>query len=358
MFRWRLRQPTWQHFLWDDDSGSKLIELNLPEILPMYKSVSLSLRAEVVKVVVLWRFGGVWHDDLVESLASWEEFERELMRCVIAPRWQSHAQVFVYADDPQTRLPSTALIASTSHHTLLEEFFASLQHLREEAIAIHDGEALPAYRSHSQLHKVRLMFSANGLRDALLRFETRRGADDRVLSEASGHRLADGIVVKLSTDFVYPSIDISQRVLQKGALSNDLEQLRKASSEIKLGWQTSESAAEYKQALFYSDTLRAACDFEHVLFDADLCQSKGLRLYRGFPCHMPYNKQDCLPLHRHDFRHDIDVATKTSTRMGHVRQALSPESDVSGIPHTRPPRFPHLTLDWRKVLVNRSRAAA
>lgn len=75
---WLDKNPNWEYWLWTDESARKLIAERHPSILNMYDNYNEGIRrADALRYVILYEFGGIYADMDMEALKSVDPMARK-----------------------------------------------------------------------------------------------------------------------------------------------------------------------------------------------------------------------------------------------------------------------------------------
>lgn len=280
---WRMSHPSWSHVQWTPETGRLLVAQYLPEFVAIYDRLELVWQAQFVKVLAMFQFGGVWHDQGVEALASFDDLEDILRRCILhdRPKKAVHRQLFVYADATVSGHAAARfmLMAATPHNLffgrVLEALRAAYQRPWTEPILDDDGQLKVAdpVPANTPTTPARQALSSDSL-NRLLRDRSTRV--NYLYSPWPGPIPAtpfDEVQVQLSTEMWYPSIDLSARNPEDGGY-------------------------------VYSETDIHLCDFDHLSFDPERCKQRVLQLFDGSDEAARYEQFDWLPV---PFADDMDI---------------------------------------------------
>uniref|UniRef100_A0A7S4DRE6 Alpha 1,4-glycosyltransferase domain-containing protein n=1 Tax=Lotharella globosa TaxID=91324 RepID=A0A7S4DRE6_9EUKA len=72
MSSWMHVNPEWTHIFWSDEDNRKLVEANLPMLLPVFDMLKPVEQADISRILYLYYFGGVYADMDFESLKPME----------------------------------------------------------------------------------------------------------------------------------------------------------------------------------------------------------------------------------------------------------------------------------------------
>lgn len=75
---WTKNHPDWEYWLWTDDSARQLIAERHPQLLPIFNNYPQGIRrADALRYVVLYEFGGIYADLDLESLMAVDSMHRK-----------------------------------------------------------------------------------------------------------------------------------------------------------------------------------------------------------------------------------------------------------------------------------------
>ncbi|KAK3577873.1 hypothetical protein CHS0354_021843 [Potamilus streckersoni] len=87
---WSINHPSWQYIFWTDDSARCLVHNIHRYLLPTYDGYAENIRrADAIRYVILYEFGGVYADIDVESLRSLDPIIRKYS-CILAQEPYEH----------------------------------------------------------------------------------------------------------------------------------------------------------------------------------------------------------------------------------------------------------------------------
>ena len=92
---WRAHNPHWQILIWSKEAARKLIDKAHPELLSLYDSYPQELfRADVIRYVILYHYGGVYADIDMECLKPLDTL-MDYYRCIVSQEPDIH-RVFLH----------------------------------------------------------------------------------------------------------------------------------------------------------------------------------------------------------------------------------------------------------------------
>ncbi|KAL4230267.1 hypothetical protein ACF0H5_010653 [Mactra antiquata] len=122
MKTWVKNHPGWTYMFWTDESARKLIADKHPELLSMYDLYLEPIRrADAMRYVILYEYGGVYVDLDMESLRPLDEIVRKYS-CILAQEPYEHPII----DSNAEHLVINAFMACKSKHPLMKLFMDSL----------------------------------------------------------------------------------------------------------------------------------------------------------------------------------------------------------------------------------------
>lgn len=122
MTSWVDKHPTWRYMFWTDESARKLIKDKYPEILPSYDSYLEPIRrADAMRYVILYEYGGVYADLDVESLIPLNSIARKYT-CIVPQEPYEHPII----DSNFEHLVINAVMACRKGHPLMKRLMENL----------------------------------------------------------------------------------------------------------------------------------------------------------------------------------------------------------------------------------------
>ncbi|KAJ1551809.1 hypothetical protein HK096_004664 [Nowakowskiella sp. JEL0078] len=106
---WKTKNPGWKHILWTDTANRMLVQNHFPWFLPVYDSLPKPIaRADAVRYMYLYKFGGVYADLDVEALKPMEELILHVRRSLNDENWKK-----------RTINQKTTLISNGAHKSIM-----------------------------------------------------------------------------------------------------------------------------------------------------------------------------------------------------------------------------------------------
>lgn len=123
---WTANHPDWDYFLWTDESARALIKDKYPFLLPTFDSYSEGIRkADALRYVILYEFGGVYADMDLESLKPIDPMARKYS-CFISQEPYEHPIL----DGNFENLVINALIGCQARHPFMKKLMDNLPAFR------------------------------------------------------------------------------------------------------------------------------------------------------------------------------------------------------------------------------------
>ncbi|KAK3097255.1 hypothetical protein FSP39_008104 [Pinctada imbricata] len=119
---WVKNHPDWQYYLWTDDSARKLIRERHPHLLDVFNGYEDGIRrADSLRYIILYEFGGVYADMDMESLKPLDPFARKYA-CFLGQEPYEHPIL----DGGYEGLVINALMASRAKHPYMKLLMENL----------------------------------------------------------------------------------------------------------------------------------------------------------------------------------------------------------------------------------------
>lgn len=120
---WKEFNPTWQYIYWNKYKMDHFIQENFPSFIPALNGFKYDVqRWDVIRYLILYKYGGVYVDFDYECLKSLDNLLRNKSCCFgLEPR--EHAQLF-----KKEKVISNAFIAITPRHQFMEQILKIVQH--------------------------------------------------------------------------------------------------------------------------------------------------------------------------------------------------------------------------------------
>lgn len=120
---WRKNNPDWEYWLWTDKSARQLIAERHPSILNMYDNYNEGIRrADALRYVILYEFGGVYADMDMESLKSLDPIARKY-GCFVPQEPYEHPILYNNFE----HLIINALLACRARHPFMKKLIDNLE---------------------------------------------------------------------------------------------------------------------------------------------------------------------------------------------------------------------------------------
>ena len=122
MKSWAKNHPDWKFMFWTDESARQLIADKHPSLLQYYDGYLENIRrADAMRYVILYEFGGVYADLDLESLRPLDDLTRKYT-CILAQEPYEHPII----DGNFEHLLINALMACKPKHPLMKKFIDNL----------------------------------------------------------------------------------------------------------------------------------------------------------------------------------------------------------------------------------------
>ena len=119
---WRVRHPDWSYMFWTDDDARRLIADKYPSLLPYYDGYTENIRrADAMRYVILYEYGGVYADLDVESLLPLDPITRKYS-CILPQEPYEHPVM----DKNFEHLVINAFLACKAKHPIMKKFLDNL----------------------------------------------------------------------------------------------------------------------------------------------------------------------------------------------------------------------------------------
>lgn len=120
---WVEKNPDWEYWLWTDKSARQLIEERHPSILNMYDNYNEGIRrADALRYVILYEFGGVYADMDMESLKSLDPMARKYA-CFVPQEPYEHPILYNNFE----HLIINALLGCRAKHPFMKKLIDNLE---------------------------------------------------------------------------------------------------------------------------------------------------------------------------------------------------------------------------------------
>ena len=122
MKSWQKNHPDWEFMFWTDESARKLIADKQPDLLQYYDGYLENIRrADALRYVILYEYGGVYADLDLESLRPLDDLTRKYS-CILAQEPYEHPII----DGNFEHLLINAFMACRAKHPLMKKFMDNL----------------------------------------------------------------------------------------------------------------------------------------------------------------------------------------------------------------------------------------
>lgn len=119
---WQLKNPGYEYWLWTDESARKLIAERHPNLLKTFDSYTEGIRrADALRYVILYEFGGVYADMDVESLQSMDPMLRKYS-CFVPQEPYEHPILYGNFE----HLVINAVMGCTKKHPFMKQLIDNL----------------------------------------------------------------------------------------------------------------------------------------------------------------------------------------------------------------------------------------
>lgn len=119
---WMIKNPDYEYWLWTDESARKLIKERHPSLLKTFDSYTEGIRrADALRYVILYEFGGVYADMDVESLQSLDPMLRKY-HCFVPQEPYEHPILYGNFE----HLVINAVMGCRKQHPFLKELVDNL----------------------------------------------------------------------------------------------------------------------------------------------------------------------------------------------------------------------------------------
>ncbi|OWF49825.1 mannosyl phosphorylinositol ceramide synthase CSH1-like [Mizuhopecten yessoensis] len=123
---WKANHPDWEYFLWTDESAHALIKDKYPFLLSTFDNYSEGIRkADALRYVILYEFGGVYADMDLESLKPIDPMAKKFS-CFISQEPYEHPIL----DANFEHLVINALIGCQARHPFMKKLMDNLPAFR------------------------------------------------------------------------------------------------------------------------------------------------------------------------------------------------------------------------------------
>lgn len=128
---WLAKNPNWEHWFWTLDDVRLLVKLKFPDMLPVYDHYKTNLfRADFMRYVVIYTFGGLYVDLDTVSLRSLEELD-VAEDCIVGE--EQHEHTLIYAR-PVNNIFNSMLLCRRNHLFLKRVLEALPQYAHNEEV--------------------------------------------------------------------------------------------------------------------------------------------------------------------------------------------------------------------------------
>ena len=119
---WKIKHPDWTYMFWTDEAARILIADKHPGLLPYYDGYVENIRrADAMRYVILYEYGGVYADLDLESLLPLDPIARKYS-CILPQEPCEHPIM----DGNFEHLAINALLACKAKHPMMKKFIDSL----------------------------------------------------------------------------------------------------------------------------------------------------------------------------------------------------------------------------------------
>lgn len=120
---WMVYHPDYEYYLWTDESVRQLITDKYPQLLPVFDNYLCNIcRADALRYIILYEYGGIYADIDMESLKSMEPVMRKYS-CILAQEPYEHS----YIQGNFKQLVINALMACRKGHPFMKEAVDKLE---------------------------------------------------------------------------------------------------------------------------------------------------------------------------------------------------------------------------------------
>lgn len=120
---WKNCNPSWKYIFWDKSKMDYFVQESFPSFMSTINGFKHDVqRWDVIRYLILYKYGGVYVDFDYECLESLDNLLRDKSCCFgLEPR--EHAQLF-----KKEKVISNAFIAITPRHQFMEQILKTVQH--------------------------------------------------------------------------------------------------------------------------------------------------------------------------------------------------------------------------------------
>ena len=136
---WRVHHPSWTYVFWTHETARELVAAVHPQFLDIYDGYAVDVsRADAVRYIIMYVFGGVYMDLDMESLRPVNQMV-DHNTCILAQEPEVHASLL---QNLNKSFVSNAFMGCTAGHPLMKSIISALPEHKDEDLMKGTGPLL------------------------------------------------------------------------------------------------------------------------------------------------------------------------------------------------------------------------